>query len=226
MHIYDVMRTTFAARDFEPESISEEMLYRILDNARFAPSGGNRQGWRVINVRDGNKRNSIESLMEPAAQRYFAQKANKENPWNSWLATTLTDQEIADSKIPMGFLNKIAQAPTLLLVLLDLRFVASFDINIDRVGVVSGASVYPFVWNILLSARAEGFGGTLTTFLTAAEAEVKALFDIPDYMAVCGLLPMGKPIKQLTKLTRKSVDTFAWHDEWNGPAINGTETAI
>ncbi len=43
MELYDVMRTTFACREFEPDPVPEEVLYRILDNARFAPSGGNRQ---------------------------------------------------------------------------------------------------------------------------------------------------------------------------------------
>ena len=53
MELYDVMRTTFAARDFTDDEMPDETLYRILDNARFAPSGGNRQGGRVIVVKIG-----------------------------------------------------------------------------------------------------------------------------------------------------------------------------
>ena len=52
MELYDAMRTTFAARDFTDDEMPDETLYRILDNARFAPSGGNRQGGRVIVVKD------------------------------------------------------------------------------------------------------------------------------------------------------------------------------
>ena len=37
------------------------------------------------------------------------------------------------------------------------------------VGIVGGASVYPLVWNILLAARHEGFGGTITTWAVAEE---------------------------------------------------------
>ena len=51
MDLDNVMRTTFAARDFTDEPVSNAMLARILDNARFAPSGGNRQGWKVVVVR-------------------------------------------------------------------------------------------------------------------------------------------------------------------------------
>lgn len=52
MELYDVMRTTFAARDYTSDRLPDEVLYDILENARFAPSGGNRQGNRVIVVRD------------------------------------------------------------------------------------------------------------------------------------------------------------------------------
>ena len=45
--------------------------------------------------------------------------------------------------------------------------VASMDQDLARIGVISGASIYPFVWNILLSARNQGYGGTLTTFPVA-----------------------------------------------------------
>ena len=63
------------------------------------------------------------------------------------------------------------------------------DAELDRVGVISGASIYPFAWNILLAARNEGLGGTLTTFLSASEAEVKRLFSIPDEYAVARCFP-------------------------------------
>ena len=52
MELYDVMTTTFSGRDYTDEPLPDETLYRILDRARFAPSGGNRQGWKVIVVRD------------------------------------------------------------------------------------------------------------------------------------------------------------------------------
>ena len=51
MELYDVMTTTFSGRDFTEEALPDATLYRILDRARFAPSGGNRQGWKVIVVR-------------------------------------------------------------------------------------------------------------------------------------------------------------------------------
>ena len=72
MELYEVMRTAFAAREFTAEPVSDAQLYRILDHARFAPSGGNRQGWKVIAVRDEAVRLEFVSLMRPVAQRYVA----------------------------------------------------------------------------------------------------------------------------------------------------------
>ncbi len=72
---------------------------------------------------------------------------------------------------------------------------AAFDQDLDRIGVIPGASVYPFVWNILLAARNEGFGGVLTTVAVAEEPRVKELLGIPDDYAIAALLPIGKPVK-------------------------------
>jgi len=219
MELYEIMRTTFAAREFESEPIPNATLHRILDNARFAPSGGNRQGWRVISVRDEEKRERLAQLMVPAARSYMAQCIVGENPWNTIVPTALSPEKVETAESPIAFVRTLAFAPTVLLVFVDLSVVASIDRELDRVGIVSGASIYPFVWNILLAARSEGYGGTLTTFITLAEAEVKELFGIPEEMAVCGLIPMGKPRKQLTKLKRNPVEAFAWHDAWEGEHI-------
>src|SRR5690606_30716854 len=84
-----------------------------------------------------------------------------------------------------GLSEPLRRAPVLLVVCVDLRVVASTDKDLDRVGIISGASVYPFVWNILLGARNEGYGGTLTTIVIAEEPRLKALLGIPDHVAVC-----------------------------------------
>ena len=66
MDLYEVMRTTFACREFTGDPVPDEVLHRIIDNARFAPSGGNRQGWRIIQVQDPAKREALADLSLPA----------------------------------------------------------------------------------------------------------------------------------------------------------------
>ncbi len=219
MDLTRVMTTTFAARDFTDEPVDDATIGRILDVARFAPSGGNRQPWKVVLVKDPAKRQRLAELGAPTFQRYLAQRVAGENPWNTIEPTKLSPEEIANGPDPSAYLASIVAAPALLAVFADLRAIASFDAALDRVGVISGASIYPFVWNILLAARNEGLGGTLTTFLGGAEPEVQALFGMPDFMAAAALLPIGRPVKQLTKLKRNAVDEIATIDHADGPPI-------
>ena len=73
MELYDVMRTAFAAREFTDQPVSDELISHILEQARFAPSGGNRQGWKVLVVREASSRLRLRELIEPQMQRYVAQ---------------------------------------------------------------------------------------------------------------------------------------------------------
>ncbi|MEM7099240.1 MAG: nitroreductase family protein [Pseudomonadota bacterium] len=218
MELYDVMRTTFAARDFTDEPVTDEVLSRIFENARFAPSGGNRQGWKVVVVRDAATKSALGPLIEPTFQRYIAQVMAGEAPWNTINPTALSDAEIEAAPIPNEMIEKITQAPVVLMVFVDLSVVASFDSGLDRVGVISGGSIYPFVWNILLSARNEGLGGTLTTFAGGKEDAVKKLLSVPDEFAFAAMVPIGHPVKQLTRLRRKPVDEFVTREKFDGAA--------
>lgn len=220
MELYDVMRTTFAARQFTDDEVPDSAIHRILDNARFAPSGGNRQGWRVIVVRDQATRGALPDLIRPTMQRYIAQVQAGEAPWNTINPTALTDAQIQATEVPETMIQALTQAPVLLFVFLDLSVTASFDQYLDRVGVISGGSVYPFVWNILLSARNEGYGGTPTTFAAAEEVGLKALLGVPDEYAFAAMIPLGRPVKQLTKLTRKPVEEFATLERFDGETLS------
>ena len=219
MELYEVMRTTFAARSFTGDPLPDDVLYRILDHARFAPSGGNRQGWHVVVVRDADTRNALADLAIPAAKRYVAQIAAGQSPWNSVEPLAVGPEEIERTE-PMPRLHEsFRQAPVVLVVCVDLRRVASLDQYLERVGVISGASIYPFAWNILMAARHEGFGGTITTLAIAQEGKIKELLGVPENVAVCAVMPLGRPPKQLTKLRRGSVEGFTVHERWNGEAL-------
>jgi nitroreductase len=217
MELYDVMRTTFAAREFTDDPLTDPVLYRILDNARFAPSGGNRQGTHVIVVRDAAVRAQLAELAVPGAQRYFAQLAVGESPWNPVQPSVVPADTIADTMIPDEFTAPFRRAPVVLVVTVDLAYVAAMDQNLDRIGVVSGASVYPLVWNILLAARNEGYGGTLTTMAIPEEGQIRELLGVPEGHAVAALVPLGKPIRQLSKLRRSPVEEFITRDGFDGP---------
>lgn len=217
MDTYDVMRTTAAVREYTDDPLPDEVLMRILDNARFAPSGGNRQGTRVVVVRDAQTREQLADLGIPGAKRYVAQLRNGEGPWNPLQPCGVDAETIAAVQVPRG--SPLREAPVVLVVCVDLSVVAAFDQELDRIGVVSGASVYPFVWNILLAARNEGYGGVLTTAVIAEEPRVKDLLGIPEEYAIAAVLPLGKPVRQLTKLKRNPVAEIATRERFDGPPL-------
>ncbi|WP_102418350.1 nitroreductase family protein [Mycobacterium sp. 4858] len=221
MELYDVMRTTFAAREFTDDPVPDEVLGRIFDNARFAPSGGNRQGAHITVVRDPDTRRALAELGTAAARRYFAQLQAGENPWNPIYPSGVPQDVIDRTEIPDTFVAPIAKAPVVLVVSVDLSVVASIDQDLDRVGLAGGASVYPLVWNILLAARGEGYGGTITTMAIAAEDRVRRLLGIPDLHAVAAVVPLGKPVRQPTRLRRRPVAEFVTRDRFDGPEFEG-----
>ena len=220
MELYEVMRTTFSAREFTHAAVPDETLYTILDNARFASSGGNRQGWHVVIVRRRETREALSALGEPAAKRYAAQQLAGESPWNSVSPPGVDASAIESTPAPARLRESFIQAPVVLVVCVDLRVVASTDQHLDRVGVISGASIYPFVWNILMAARHEGYGGTITTLAVAQEPKVKELLNIPPHVAVSAVVPLGEPVRRLTRLRRKPVSEFARHENWDGPPLS------
>ncbi|WP_107771469.1 nitroreductase family protein [Nocardioides sediminis] len=221
MDLYEVMRTTAAVREFTDDPLPDEVLHTILDNARFAPSGGNRQGSQVVVVRDPATRERLVEITEPGARRYHAQRAAGETPWSAWTPSSVTREQVEQTEVPAQVTDPLRRAPVVLVVCVDLRAVAALDQDLDRVGVVAGASVYPLVWNILLAARNEGFGGTITTMAVAEEPALKELLGIPEPYAVAAVVPLGRPVRQLTRLTRVPVEELTHLEHWQGGPLQG-----
>jgi nitroreductase len=216
VELYEVMRTTSAVRQFTNDPLPDEILYTILDNARFAPSGGNRQGTRIVIIRDRGTRQALVDLTIPGARKYVAQRRAGENPWNTINPSRVSDDQIAATEVPESFTAPLLESAVVLVVCVDLRMVAALDKELDRVGIVGGASVYPLVWNILLAARNEGFGGTITTMAVAEEPRMRQLLGIPDTYAVACVVPLGKPAHQPRKLSRLEVAELTRLEHWRG----------
>jgi nitroreductase len=219
VELFEVMRTTFSAREFTDDPVDDATIYHLIDQARFASSGGNRQGWHVIVVRDQTTREALVEAATPAAQLYAAQSRAGESPWNTIVESSVDPTTVGDRPAPQALTEPLLTAPVLLLVCVDLRVVASIDRDLDRVGVVSGGSVYPFAWNILLAARHEGLGGTLTTMPIAGEPKLQRLLDIPKHVAIAAVIPLGRPVRQLTKLRRKPVEEITSLERWGGEPL-------
>jgi nitroreductase len=225
--LVETLRTTGAVREFVDEPIGDDVIHRVLDTARFAPSGGNRQGWRVVVVHDAAIRQSLRDLYLPGWYEYLAQRAAGLTPFAPVTDDAAEQRALGDATAvaaaasagPGGFPEHLDETPVLLVLLADLRALAAVDKDLPRYTLAGGASIYPFAWSILLAARAEGLGGVITTMPIRREAEVKALLHVPDELVVAGLIALGRPVRQLRRLTRAPVESFATVDRYDGDAF-------
>lgn len=222
MELYEAMRTNPSCRYFTDEPVADEVLHRIFDNARFASSGGNRQGWRTIVVTDPELKHRISQLHARQWNAYLdharegvvgyqtsesEQRMDVYNPAQQRL--TRTDD----------FANALANVPALLVCCVELWTLAVTDKDLDRQSIVGGGSLYTFVQNVLLGCRNEGLGSALTTLLAAEEPEVVEMLGLPEEVAVGALVAVGWPVpeKQYTKLSRKPVEEVVFRNRYGTP---------
>jgi nitroreductase len=215
--LYELMRCAPSTRRFTDEPVPREALHRALDNARFAPSGGNRQGWRVIVIEDAGTRRRLRELYEPHWAAYTeangARAALNAGPDSGLPPGRLRMLQRADE-----FARTMDRVPLHLLVCVALDALAITDAALDRPSIVGGASVYPFVQNLLLALRAEGLGAAFTTLIVPAEAELRELLGIPPGIAVAGHIAAGRRADPWPKrLSRQPVDDFTFDERWGEP---------
>jgi nitroreductase len=208
--------------------VPAEIVHRVLDNARFAPNGGNRQGWRVIAVDDPALREAMADLylrrwdryVEAAsAGRVYGSGSGQGQGGGAPAPNPAAERFLRDAD---RFARSFALIPLQLVVCVRLGALAIVDRDLDRPSIVGGASIYPLVQNMILGFRGEGLGGTFTSLLTADEPEMKRLLDIPDDHAVAGVLSAGYRAEPFpTRLRRKPVEEFAVRNRFGGEPLQG-----
>ncbi len=215
MDLHEAMRCAPTSRRFTDEPVAPEALRRALDSARFAPSGGNRQGWRVVVVRDLDRRRAIRDLYLPHWRRYM------EETGGARMLSSPGDFDAARVRMVQradGYAERMDELPVHLLVFVRLDDLAVTDSELPRQSIVGGASIYPFVQNLLLALRGEGLGAALTTLLVPAEAEVKQLLQMPDDVALAAHIGVGHRADPWPKrLARKPVEEFAFAERYGEP---------
>jgi nitroreductase len=217
MELLEALRTNPAVRDFTDEPVDDATLLELLDAARFAPSGGNRQPWRVAVIRDRALRRELARLCEPVWAEYVAIGATGVTPFAG-----VGDPPVVHDPppVPNPVLDAMEDAPVVLVVAADLSSIALMDKDLGtRPPLTGGASVYPFVYSLLLAARDRDLGGVLTTFLARAEADARPLLGLPDTWAVAAMVVLGHPVRRASRLTRRPVAEFATVDRFDGAAF-------
>ena len=215
MSFQELIRSTNTCRYYKPDPVDPAVIARVVDAARFAPSGGNRQPLRILVVRDKANKLALRDMYLPI--------------WNNYMAG------IRDGSVRLGGRNTLLESadhfaqhmqdiPVLLLVCARLADVHPTDTELGRLSIVGGASVYPAVQNMILAARNEGLGTALTTLHCALEPQIKPMFNIPEDVSLAAVVMMGWPVKPFpTRLSRRPLAEMVFDETFDQPFAAAAE---
>ena len=206
MELSEAVRTNGTCRFYTDAAVSDEVLIKALDYARFAPQGGNRQPVRFLMVRDQAKKDQLaEWYREPWKAYMEGARAGQIDIGGEWKVVENADH-MADH---------FQDVPVIAVVCADPDGVHPTDTELGRLSVVGGGSIYPAVQNFLLGCREQGLGTALTTLLCMYEPQVKELLGIPENILTAAHIAVGWPAKPFPKkLSRRPLSEMAFVDTY------------
>jgi nitroreductase len=208
VELIEALRTTGACRYFTSDPVPDDVLARLFDAARYGPQGGNRQPVRYIVVRDPLVKKQLGQWYLAVWKRYrdAGYRAGKSTQVDG------VSKVIADAD---HLARHFHEVPVLIVVCAVLADLVIPDLDPDRSSVVGGASIYPSIQNLLLAARQEGLGATLTTILCGSEPAVRTLLNIPDDVITAATVALGYPARPLpSRLTRAPVSHVVFSERY------------
>jgi nitroreductase len=207
---YSLISTTRSIRRIQDTPINKEVLERVCQAAVWAPSGGNRQPWRLIVVQDQQLKRALSALYVTEWDHYVdfnLKKLGQQPP-------EVLEKVRAQFGTGTHLAHNLAEVPAVAIFVHDPSALYVTDTNLGRHPVVGGASLYPAVQNFLLAARAEGLGGVLTTLICSREKELRELLKFPEGWGVHAMVPFGYPKGQHGPLQRAPLSEMVHIDTW------------
>ena len=202
------MATTRAIRRYRSEPIADDDLSTILWHATRAPSGSNRQPFRFIVLRDGPNAAKAKALLGEAFRAAWAHKRANDG----YDAGTGIDRSSPKARMAATmerFVERFEDTPVVVLACLQ---------RYREPTPTEGASVYPACQNLLLAARALGYGGVLTMWHALVEDELRTLLSVPDGVTLAATITLGRPEGSHGPVRRKPVQQLVYDDGWELPA--------
>ena len=208
MELLDGIATTRSIRRYLDEPIPDEVMASIMFSASRAPSGSNRQQFRFIVLRDSQIAHQAKSLIGTAARELWAAKrADEKYDEGSGARPDSPKTRMANSM--QQYVDNFERVPVLILpALIRYRSPSPHE----------GASVYPACQNLLLAARAHGYGGVITVFHYPVEADLRTLLNIPDEVFLAATMTLGKPQGTHGPVRRRPLEELIYEDGWNRSA--------
>ena len=199
------INSTRAIRRYRDESIPEKDLRDMLFAATRAPSGSNRQPFRFVVLTDSEKAKQAKVLIKQGAESVWrAKKTNDQYDQRSGADSASPKARMA--RTMDSYVENFDKVPALILPCL---------VRYREPTPMEGASVYPAVQNLLLAARALGYGGVITGFHHMVETELKNLLGIPEEVFVSSTVTLGKPKGKHGPVRRRPMNELVYGDTWN-----------
>lgn len=215
MGLYEAMRTLRAVRRLRPDPIPDDVLRRVLQAATWAPSGGNRQPWRILVVKDRERKRQLGAWYAEV-WAHFSKQYSAALP--AAAPPAVRDQTQRTMRAVDYLSAHLGEAPVIAIFCFNPEGLAITDAKLDRVSVVGGGSIYPAVENLLLACRAEGLGCVLTTLLCQVEPQVRQLLSIPHPWGTAAAVPIGYPVgRGHGPISRRPLEALTFLDAWGKP---------
>ncbi|CAN5543855.1 nitroreductase family protein [soil metagenome] len=205
MPIGEVMFSQRSIRRLRPDPIPVEDIRTIIEAARKAPSGGNRQPARYIVLTDPEVIRRFGALYHEA---WWAKRRDEGQPW------TRREDIPAEDRVHRGaakLADEIADAPCIVLAM--------------STGQGQANSVLPGVQNLMLAARALGIGSVPTTLHPQVLDRVYELLGIPESAEFHLCIPLGYPRGRFGPTRRRPTAETTFFNGWDAPVPWASEPA-
>lgn len=202
--LYEGLCTTRAIRRYRPDPIREADLARILFAATRAPSGSNRQPFRFLVLRDGERATRARAILGGAARQFWGLKA-ADDRYDRGSGRQPDSPKARLAATMQHYVEHFEEAPVVVLAAL-VRYRGPHP--------TEGASIYPACQNLLLAARALGYGGVMTGFQGLVEDELRSVLGIPDEAALSATITLGRPAGRHGPVRRRPLAELVYEDEW------------
>jgi nitroreductase len=198
------MTTTRAIRRYLPDPVPPEALRAMLFAATRAPSGSNRQPFRFIVLTDGPKALEAKQLVAGGARRVWGAKREQDG-YDRGSGAEQVSPKARMARTMQHYVDHFADVPVLVLPCL---------VRYREPAPMEGASIYPACQNLLLAARALGYGGAFTGMHYHVETELRALLGVPDGVFMAGTITLGKPAGHHGPVRRRPISELVYAEEW------------
>ncbi len=202
--LYEGLLSTRAIRRYRDEPVPEDTLRDILFAATRAPSGSNRQPFRFVVLTDGPGAQAAKHLIGGSA-RIFWEKKRKTDGYDEGSGTDENSPKARMARTMQEYVDHFERVPVL---------VFGCFVPYRHTTHVDGASVYPACQNLLLAARAKGYGGVMTIWHLAVEAELRSLLHMPDNVNILATITLGRPVGSHGPVRRRPLSELVFGETW------------